>query len=159
MFAVFFFALLLHTTLSVGFAFNIPGLSFESIPLMNYYRSYAAIGPFFTEKSVSTSYLMAISIKGDNWSEWAYPQIDSHTDYLKHQSYQKLKQAEFEKLMSWYVLSNRDSTFNNYILQYFKNRYPEISTGDSLKVMVQEQSGQNSTLSKNILDTRYFLVP
>lgn len=138
----FFFAL--HLIISLAIVFD-SGTSqyFERNLLFSYYKGYSVLGPFFTARSVSSSYEIAFAFKGEGghyWSEWVYPQRDSHNRYLNYYSYHHLKRGEFEKYMTWRSIDPQDNFItgntDDYLPQYLLKKYPPKQPLDSIGVII-----------------------
>ena len=142
MFAVFYFVLTAHLLFVSCFIFKVPLPLFDRIQVLRYYQSYATLGPFFTEKSVSWTYLMEVSHKTGQWSPWYSPQLDSHQKYLNRMDYQQLKRAEFEKLLAWYALAaDEDPEISEYLLDYLKVNLPQDHKTDSVRITITRRMG------------------
>lgn len=151
--------LAVHIVLSLCFILNVPLPLFNQNTLLGYYKSYAALGPFFTDKSVSSTYLMGVSFKTEDWSPWAFPQLTSHQNYLDQLDYEQLKRAEFEKLLSWYALSaNQQTGIQDYLTQYLTTRYSTNEHIDSVGLMVLKRSGSNLEVQTDTLSINFYPV-
>jgi len=157
--AVFSFLLSTHIALAVCFIFSIwPTPFFERNSFLKYYKDYAAIGPFFTEQSVQSTYLLGVSFKNDDWSTWSYPQLTNHQRYLKGISYQQLKRAEFEKQLSRYCLTDRLPAFQKFLTNYLIREYSTGRPVDSVRVMVLRRSGNKMKIDVDTLSITYYQV-
>ena len=137
-FAAFSFILVIHMGLSLCFCFNIPVPLFNN-PWLKYYQSYAAVGPFFTDNSVRSSYLMGVS---DKQHPWSYPQLANHQSYLRQMNYQALKRAEFEKFLAWHVLGlDNNEDLRQYLLKYLRETEASWQHADSIYLQVIRKVG------------------
>ncbi len=129
------------------FDFHMP--SFNQSSLFNYYKSYSVLGPFFTDKSVRSTYLLGVE---RNDQESYYPQLSSHQEYLSKFSYQQLKRADFEKLLSWYSLSfDKLPAFRIYLLSYLYQQQPALKDIDSISIIILNRYGEYPEVNTDTL--------
>jgi len=138
------FLFLLHVLTSVAMVF-FPEVrnTFEKNTLTRYYKDYTALGPFFTVKSVMSTYYFGYSYKSSQWSQVAYPVTENHQKYLSSGSYTRLKRAEFEKFLAGSVYSEEEVNYNKYkayLIEYINTEYLHQQTIDSVRVLVFRDS-------------------
>ncbi len=134
------FLFLFHVLISAAMIFSpIVSNIFEKNILTRYYKDYTALGPFFTVKSVRSTYYLGYNYKTNKWSEVVYPVIENHQKYLRRGGYTWLKRAEFEKYLAGSVYSDEKEGIKqheNYMVEYLLDEYLHDRSMDSVRVLV-----------------------
>ncbi len=126
---------------------------FSNFPA-KYYRSYAAIGPFFTDKSLNSSYDLIYAVKSKYWQPWINPQRDNYNLFIKNFAYSKLKQAEFEKHLAWKIYSEfPENKTLDFAFQHLSQQIANIEKFDSIRICVLWRHIDDGNLKTDTLVT------
>ena len=153
----YLFSTVLAFFLSVHIVLTILIITFPKIrqhlsgALGQYYQSYAAIGPFFTEKSLSSSYELLYSVKADGWGPWISPQQLNHSTFCSKFDYQELKRGEYVKYLAWKLVSDPNPATLQYISDYISNASPDSPHIDSLRITTVLHSAEGRLIKTDTL--------
>ena len=110
---------------------------------------------------LASTYLMGISPgqQGDIQSTQVFPQLVSHKQYLDRFSYQAIKRAEFEKLLSWYALSVEQPDMERFILTYLDRHYSKDPSSGEEVITVLKRWGRDFKIQVDTLSSKKYPLP